>query len=138
MKTKNILAAIGIPAVLNAQRASRDTARLKAVEGVRNAAASVYTKTNAINCWPTVTQPGGSGTAISVTQGTGGVCPAAGAGLNVEQVDGAAASNGGYALTRLAGATCTASSGNVANFLYNAGTFTLCRENGGQDVLPIQ
>lgn len=41
-----LLAAIGIPAILNAQRASRNTTRLKQLEAVRNAMADYYTKYN--------------------------------------------------------------------------------------------
>lgn len=41
-----LLAAIGIPAILNAQRASRDTTRMKQIEPIRNAIVEYSTRHN--------------------------------------------------------------------------------------------
>lgn len=116
-----LLAGIGIPMILNVQRASRNSARLKQLEPVNGAATDFFTKNNTN---PTITVASG---VVSV-----------GSGSNITTLS--ATSPYTYSLV----ATCAgnASADNNVNFRVNttgtAGEVVLCREGGGEDVLRFK
>lgn len=134
-----LLAAIGIPAILNAQRASRNTVRIKQLEAVRNAAAEFYTRnnTNVQYIGTTLTGNTCSGGGSTMT-GASTVCVGGLTGANgIMAVQNAST----YTFTLLSGTTCTQpSSGNNVTFVHDAtnGTMTLCKEGNGTEVMSYK
>lgn len=114
-----LLAGIGIPMILNVQRASRNSVRLKQVESLNGAATDFFTKTN--------TNP-----TISVTSGTVSV----GSGTNITTIT----ATSPYTFVLVTSCTSNASTGNTVNFRTDTvnGQIALCKEGGGEEVLRFR
>ncbi len=122
-----LLAAIGIPAILNAQRQSRNATRLKQLEAVRNALADYKTRYNTKPDAIKVIVKEGPNSEVLIGSST-----ADSKGINVKLTD-------EYELKTVNGSTCPsqASKNKQIHYLYtpSSGTITLCREGGGTEVL---
>jgi prepilin-type N-terminal cleavage/methylation domain-containing protein len=132
-----LLAVIGIPAILNAQRASRNTTRLKQLEAVRNALADYYTKynTDSIGIFSN-----GSGSNCSGTPSGVGTVYVAESGANcARRITVQLPQADGYLLK--ADNLCTEpSKDKIITYKFDpvGGTITLCKEPNGEDMMQYK
>ena len=122
-----LLAAIGIPAILNAQRQSRNATRLKQLEAVRNALSDYYTRnpTSSQNIDVIVTDPSANSKVIVATSESDSKR------IEVQFTE-------DYKLNITKNVSCANESNkDVIYALYNnsEGSISLCREGGGVEPL---
>lgn len=133
-----LLAAIGIPAILNAQRASRNTTRLKQLEAIRNAMSDYSTRYNT-SAVVVVTSSSTACTSVTTNtnNGTGDrACIKAGAAADSKAITVDANNNNSFA--EAASCPSLTSSSPVTFIETSSTTISLCNEGGGQQDLTIQ
>ena len=118
-----LLAAIGIPAIIAAQRGARNTQRGKQVEAIRNAMADYYTQYNdaTVNVFAVTGNNQQVNVGISATDRKA---------INVQSTE-------NFTFNILNSTTCTASTGKDIYFYVTQASFeiAMCKEGGGVQVL---
>lgn len=130
-----LLAAIGIPAILNAQRQSRNATRLKQLEAIRNAMSDYKSRNNELPIVRDGACPA-SGTASDSNAGSGSVCIVAVGKPYTKGIT--VASTDSYVFREVA-SCATASSDKDIYFTVTSTqqllAVDLCREGGGTEQL---
>lgn len=122
-----LLAAIGIPSILNAQKASRNVTRQSQLLAVRDVMAEYYTKYNV----PVDVTGVNTGTGTSDLIITAKTSPVTSRQLPVKATD-------GYLYKLNSACPTGASTGKTVDFYLGTATINYCREGGGEDVLTYQ
>jgi type IV pilus assembly protein PilA len=133
-----LLAAIGIPAILNAQRASRNTSRLKQLEAVRNSMSDYATRYNT-TAGVVIVAAGTSCTTVTTnTNSASGPRACIKTGNNADTRAITVDSNNSNSFTEAASCPAVSNTSPVVFIETSSSTLTLCNEGGGQQDLTVQ
>lgn len=129
-----LLAAIGIPAIINAQRSARDGARLQAMNAVQSAAKDLLTKYPGSQTW--CAKPSGTKVNVCVPDSTSSTtCSCSNGSNRRKSVDLAE-----YRLTLKSTQSCGSSksdSDRIYAYIDGNDDIVICTERGGEEVLKV-